>query len=189
MRVESLNNPVRINHLEVQELLRASNQHLWVLQKELKREAARGRKLQRLLEENDQGAQSWVLDVPRELLPARKLTARKINWKGLVLEVLELYDMPMTTDLLYQKLVLRYDFVPMDRVYVVRNVSAALHYLEARDEKLFRQKEEGRKGFVYGLKHHFGLDLKLKPYYLGRLRLEEGGAFKEMQSDKMNEAV
>src|SRR5215218_3499778 len=99
------------------------------------------RKLNGLIKNNDDGKRSWVIDLPVEILLRKSApdgVKKTINWKKLVMEMINKYNMPMSSDLLYHKLIMNYEDIPVNRHFVIKNISAALHYLEAMDDKLFR---------------------------------------------------
>lgn len=165
---------VKYNHAEALSLSEEKRQLARSLEQKWRQAERESQELKKLLQQNDEGEQAWVLHLPVSLLPERKPSGRKINWKKLVIETISYYDMPMTTELLYHKLLLRYNYIPVNRQYVIRGISSALHYLYERDGVFFRQKDEGSRGFIYGHKWFFNHQLQVKPVYLRRLRLEEG---------------
>jgi hypothetical protein len=126
-----------------------------------------------VIEANENGAQSWIIDLPMDVLYREGVT--KVNWKQAVIELIKKYDMPMSSELLTYKLLLHYNNAPLDKKFVLKNISAALHYLESVDGQLLRMKDENRRGYVYGFKHFFDLiSLKLKPKYFDRYQKELG---------------
>jgi len=177
---------IKCNQKEVKDLEQRWREDEKRLEKELKAIRAKRRLIKRELEKNVD-EESGIITLPTEALADRKDNQEKtINWKRLVWQMFETYKIPMTSELLYHKLLLNCDEVPLDRKFVIRNISAALHYLEGKDQKLFRSKNSGKKGFVYGLKHFFDFNFNLKPDYLKRYRMEEGEEI--MMADSLRDA-
>jgi hypothetical protein len=163
---------IKINHFEAKQMEELTAKRQWQLEKELKQLQARRRRLKTLIDHNDHGAQNWVIEISEDLLEPRR--EGDIKWKKLVMEVFESYQIPMSSELVCYKLWLHFPQVPFDKRAVLQNVSSALSSLEGRDGQLFRTKERGRKGYVYGLKHFFDFDFNLKSSYLRQYRREEG---------------
>jgi hypothetical protein len=164
---------IKVNHADAKKLEDKLGKEEWQLTKQLRQLQARKRLVSKIIADNDEGGQSWIIEMPVEALETRK-NDTKVNWKKLVCEMFELYQIPMSTELMCHKLWLHYPEVGFDRRAVMQNVSAALSALESRDQKLFRTSYKEKKGFIYGQKHFFDFDLRLKPYYFQQWKREEG---------------
>jgi hypothetical protein len=173
----------KVNHIDAKSLDENYAKVEWELTKKLKSIQASRRLVKKAITMNDEGEKAWIIELPLEALPQR-LTHEKVNWKKLVMEMFERYQIPMSTELMCSKLWLHCPQVPFEKRSVAQNVSAALSVLEGKDRKLFRAKESGKKGFIYGLKHFFDLQLNLKPYYLAQYRREEGEMEEVAQAPK-----
>jgi hypothetical protein len=170
---------IKVNHVDAKKLERKLGKEEWQLTKRLRELHARKRVISKIIADNDEGGQSWIVEMPIEALETRR-NGTKVNWKKLVCEMFELYQIPMSTELMCHKLWFHYPEVGFDKKTVMQNVSAALSVLESRDQKLFRTRYKEKKGFVYGEKHFFDFDLNLKPYYFQQWKREEGESEPEL---------
>lgn len=139
-----------------------------------------------LIQDHEENSREWIVKIPVDIVVRNERTgAKRINWKKIIMELIEKYNMPMSSDLLYNKVLLNYDEVPTNRHFVLKNISAALHYLSMFDDKLFRTKEKGKKEFIYGLKHFFDFKGNLKQNYLSDYKRESGSKVEEFDNPKI----
>ena len=165
---------IKINYFDAMKEDERLGKEEWELIKMLRAVQARRRIVKKVIAENDEGGKSWIVELPAEALPPRSKGNKSVNWKKLVLQMFDLYKIPMSTELMCNKLWLYFPEVPLDRRSVMQNVSAALSALEAKDQKLFRTRNREKKGFIYGLKHFFDFNMNIKPHYRKQWKREEG---------------
>lgn len=165
---------IKVNYVDVENENEKLGKEEWQLTKRLGQLQARRRLLKKVLNQNEEGQKKWIVEVPQEALPHRNENKKRIDWKKHVLEMFQKYDLPMSTELLCNKIWLHFPEVPLNRRVVIQNVSSALSALQGSDQKLFRTRIKTKKGFIYGLKHFFNFDLELKPKHLIDWMREEG---------------
>jgi hypothetical protein len=142
------------NFLEAKKIAEKQQKIVRDLERKLTNAKVVLKRIDHLINEHEERNREWIVYIPVDLINRNEPSASKrINWKKIVMEIIEKYNIPMSSDLLYNKIMISYDNVPANRNFVIKNISAALHYLSVSDNKLFRTKEKGKKEFIYGLKH------------------------------------
>jgi hypothetical protein len=140
---------------------------------------ARLKAVESIINRNDSGETNWLVLLPKEILSGKRYASEekkeKVNWKYIVIKIITECDQPMTSEMLFFKAKILYDYLPDDRVHCISNISAALHYLVFNDNKLFRMKNAGSRSYVYGLHHFFDNAGKLKIDYLKKFEMEYSG--------------
>lgn len=168
----------KCNYIDAKDQREILSRKEWALEKELASVRAKKRIVEKIINQNDKDEKNWILEIPLNILPERKGDGKRLNWKEMVWRMFELYKIPMSSEMLSHKLFFHYETIPFDKKLVIRNISAALHYLETKDQKLFRNKVPGKKGYIYGYKHFFDFNFTLKPEYYQKYQQEEGKELK-----------
>lgn len=106
--------------------------------------------IKHILNQNDEGLQEWMVSIPVHLVVQdfKKDLRAKWNWKKIVMELVAKYKQPMTTEILFSKYLISYTNPVCERLFVIRNISAAAHYL-VNDGKLIKVKIGKSKSYVY----------------------------------------
>jgi hypothetical protein len=135
--------------------------------------------LKKILKEHDEYNPKWMVTVPVDLIATYNSSdsqeAARINWKKSILLMFDKYDLPMTSAMVFSKLLLNFKNIPKDRTHVLGNISAALHYLAFSDCKLVRIKRNGDRHYIYGQPDYFDLSGVMKEKYLEKFKLETDG--------------
>ncbi len=167
------------SYLEIKKFVIALEGEKDTLTEKIESLKRRIKSLKKILKEHDDYNPKWMMTVPVDLIAAYDSgdgqAAAKINWKKSILLMFDKYDLPMTSTMLFSKLLLNFKNVPRDRTHVLGNISAALHYLAFSDCKLVRIKRNGDKHYIYGQPGYFDLSGAMKEKYLEKFKLETDG--------------
>lgn len=112
--------------------------------------------LDNLIYGNDHENQKWIIELPQSFFDELRsiciqpvISLPKLKWRTIVVEMIRKHNMPMDTNLIYNKVMQSYPGITMDHQSIRKNITAALASLY-RDETLLRFNLNGKKNYVYG---------------------------------------
>lgn len=124
-----------------------------------------------IIEKNDKIHQHWIVVLPASFIETSdNALPLKHNWKKIVMKILNRYDMPMTSEFMYNKVINQIEGVPDNRRFVLKNLSSALFYLAEKDNILIRKKISGKKEYLYGMQHHVDNQGKFIQEFLNKFK-------------------
>jgi hypothetical protein len=124
-----------------------------------------------IIEKNDKIDQHWVVILPASFLETNENSLPiKHNWKKIAMKLINKYDMPMTSEFMYNKAINQIEGLPDNRRVVLKNFSSALFYLAEKDEVLVRKKLSGRKEYLYAMRHHVNNQGKFIQEYVEKFK-------------------
>jgi hypothetical protein len=141
---------MKYSHIELQRCLKEFEAHEQEIANSLDSIRKKIKGIKYTLNQNDEGLQEWMVSIPVHYIVQdfKKELQTKWNWKKIVMELFAKYKQPMTTEILFSKYLISYSNPVCERLFVIRNISAAAHYL-VNDGKLIKVKIGKSKSYVY----------------------------------------
>jgi len=122
---------------------------------------------------NDRTERKWVIELPLDAF-VQTADFKNFNWKKTAVDLITKYQVPMSSDLMYNKVIINFDAAPLSRRTVLQNISSSLHSLYKHDKILMREKDLKENAYIYGFREFFNEDGKLKTLFMKRYRMEKG---------------
>jgi len=169
---------IKQNAFEIKELKESLEQQKKHAEKRLLVISEKLDVLTEIINDNNNSSQNWMVVLPSMFIENNdneEGTHTKHNWKKIAMKLLSKYDMPMTSELMYNKAINQIAGLPDNRRFVLKNFSSALHYLAERDNILIRKKISGTREYLYALKHQFDDRGNIAKQYLEKFYAANNG--------------